>query len=168
MPVIELNLNRVKKIISGNVTKKRVVDTLPFLGLDIESQDGDKIRIEYSPNRPDYSTDFGIALGLEGLLGIKKGIQKTNIKKQGKFEIKVDPSVSKIRPFVTGVIGDQIDHKPHPLKPFYKCLKFQTNPMLRMFHQGIIHIKTNRSDPIFPQRLKVDLGHHLYHIRGQK
>ena len=105
MPVIELNLNRVKKIISGNVTKKRIVDTLPFLGLDIESQDGDKIRIEYSPNRPDYSTDFGIALGLEGLLGIKKGIQKTNIKKQGKFEIKVDPSVSKIRPFVTGVIA---------------------------------------------------------------
>jgi len=105
MPVIELNLNRIKKIISGNVTKKRIVDTLPFLGLDIESQDGDKIRIEYSPNRPDYSTDFGIALGLEGLLGIKKGIQKTNIKKQGKFEIKVDPSVSKIRPFVTGVIA---------------------------------------------------------------
>ena len=105
MPVIELNLNRTKKIISGNVTKKRIVDTLPFLGLDIESQDGDKIRIEYSPNRPDYSTDFGIALGLEGLLGIKKGIQKTNIKKQGKFEIKVDPSVSKIRPFVTGVIA---------------------------------------------------------------
>ena len=105
MPVIELNLNRIKKIISGNATKKRIVDTLPFLGLDIESQDGDKIRIEYSPNRPDYSTDFGIALGLEGLLGIKKGIQKTNIKKQGKFEIKVDPSVSKIRPFVTGVIA---------------------------------------------------------------
>ena len=105
MPVIELNLNRIKKIISGNVTKKKIVDTLPFLGLDIESQDGDKIRIEYSPNRPDYSTDFGIALGLEGLLGIKKGIQKTNIKKQGKFEIKVDPSVSKIRPFVTGVIA---------------------------------------------------------------
>ena len=105
MPVIELNLNRIKKIITGNVTKKRIVDTLPFLGLDIESQDGDKIRIEYSPNRPDYSTDFGIALGLEGLLGIKKGIQKTNIKKQGKFEIKVDPSVSKIRPFVTGVIA---------------------------------------------------------------
>ena len=105
MPVIELNLNRIKKIISGNVTKKRIVDTLPFLGLDIESQDGDKIRIEYSPNRPDYSTDFGIALGLEGLLGIKKGIQKTNIKKQEKFEIKVDPSVSKIRPFVTGVIA---------------------------------------------------------------
>ena len=105
MPVVELNLNRIKKLISGSVTKKRIIDSLPYLGLDIESQDGDKIRIEYSPNRPDYSTDFGIALGLQGLLGIKKGIQKTNIKKHGKFEIKVDPSVSKIRPFVTGIIA---------------------------------------------------------------
>ena len=105
MPVVELNLNRIKKLISGSVTKKKIIDSLPFLGLDIESQDGDQIRIEYSPNRPDYSTDFGIALGLQGLLGIKKGIQKTNIKKQGKFEIKVDPSVSKIRPFVTGIIA---------------------------------------------------------------
>ncbi len=105
MPVVELNLNRIKKLISGNITKKRIIDTLPFLGLDIESQDDDKIRIEYSPNRPDYSTDFGIALGLEGLLGIKKGIQKINIKKRDKFEIKVDPSVSKIRPFVTGIIA---------------------------------------------------------------
>ena len=105
MPVVELNLNRIKKLISGSVTKKKIVDTLPFLGLDIESQDGDKIRIEYSPNRPDYSTDFGIALGLQGLLGIKKGIQKTNIKKNTKFEIKVDPSVHEIRPFVTGIIA---------------------------------------------------------------
>ena len=105
MPVVELNLNRIKKLISGNATKKKIIDTLPFLGLDIESQDGDQIRIEYSPNRPDYSTDFGIALGLQGLLGIKKGIHKINIKKQGKFEIKVDPSVTKIRPFVTGIIA---------------------------------------------------------------
>ena len=105
MPVVELNLTRIKKLVSGNVTKKRIVDTLPFLGLDIESQDNDKIRIEYSPNRPDYSTDFGIALGLQGLLGIKKGIQKTNIKKNTKFEIKVDPSVHEIRPFVTGIIA---------------------------------------------------------------
>ncbi len=105
MPVIEINLNRIKKLISGNITKKRIVDTLPFLGLDIESQDDDKIRIEYSPNRPDYSTDFGIALGLEGLLGIKKGTQKINVKKHGDFEIKVDSSVSKIRPFVTGIIA---------------------------------------------------------------
>ena len=105
MPVVELNLNRIKKLVSGNTTKKKIIDVIPFLGLDIESQDGDEIRIEYSPNRPDYSTDFGIALGLQGLLGIKKGVQKLNIKKTGKYEINVDSSVSKIRPFVTGIVA---------------------------------------------------------------
>ena len=105
MPVVELNLNRIKKLISGNVTKKRIIDSLPFLGLDIESQDGDEIRIEYSQNRTDYSTDFGIALGLQGLLAVKKGVQKVNIKKTGKYEINVDSSVNKIRPFVTGIVA---------------------------------------------------------------
>ncbi len=105
MPVVELNINRIRKLVSGKVTRKQILDVLPFLGLDIESEIGDEIRIEYSPNRPDYSTDYGIATGLQGLLGIKKGIQKTIIKKKGKFAIKVDSSVTKIRPYVTGLIA---------------------------------------------------------------
>ena len=105
MPVVELNINRIRKLVSGKTTRKQILDALPFLGLDIESEDGDEIRIEYSPNRPDYSTDYGIATGLQGLLGIKKGIQKITIKKKGKFSIKVDSSVTKIRPYVTGVIA---------------------------------------------------------------
>ena len=105
MPVVELNINRIKKLVSGNVTRKQILDVLPFLGLDIESEVGDEIRIEYSPNRPDYSTDYGIATGLQGLLGIKKGIQKTSIKKKGNFAIKVESSVTKIRPYVTGIIA---------------------------------------------------------------
>ena len=105
MPVVELNINRIRKLVSGKTTRKQILDVLPFLGLDIESENGDEIRIEYSPNRPDYSTDYGIATGLQGLLGIKKGIQKTTIKKKGQFTIKVDSSVTKIRPYVTGIIA---------------------------------------------------------------
>ena len=105
MPVVELNINRIRKLVSRNVTRKQILDVLPFLGLDIESEDGNEIRIEYSPNRPDYSTDYGIAIGLQGLLGIKKGIQKTTIKKKGQFAVKVDPTVTKIRPYVTGIIA---------------------------------------------------------------
>jgi phenylalanyl-tRNA synthetase beta chain len=105
LPVVELNINRIRKLVSGNVTRKQILDVLPFLGLDIESEEGDEIRIEYSPNRPDYSTDYGIATGLQGLLGIKKGIQKISIKKKGKFVIKVDSTVTKIRPYVTGIVA---------------------------------------------------------------
>ncbi|TAK21871.1 MAG: phenylalanine--tRNA ligase subunit beta, partial [Nitrosarchaeum sp.] len=62
-------------------------------------------RVEYSPNRPDYSTDLGIALGLQGLFGIKTGAIKLNIKKSNDYVIHVEPSVTKIRPFVTGIIA---------------------------------------------------------------
>ena len=105
MPVVELDLNRVQKLVGKKANRKKILDTLPFLGLDIESQEGDSVRVEFSPNRPDYSTDFGIVLGLQGLLGIKTGILKTNVKKQGNYQIKVDPSTSKIRPFITGIIA---------------------------------------------------------------
>ena len=105
MPVVELNLSRLQKLVGKNVNKKQILDSLPFLGLDIESLEGNIVRVEYSPNRPDYSTDFGIALGLQGILGISKGMLRLDIKKQGKYEIKVDSSTSKIRPFVTGIIA---------------------------------------------------------------
>ena len=112
MPVVELSYLRLQKLV-GKVTKKQISDSLPFLGLDIESEDKDLVRIEYSPNRPDYSTDFGIALGLQGLLGIKTGAVKLNVKKSSKYAISVKSEVSKIRPFVTGLVAKdgKIDDK---------------------------------------------------------
>ena len=112
MPVVELSYTRLQKLV-GKVTKKQISDSLPFLGLDIESENKDLVRIEYSPNRPDYSTDFGIALGLQGLLGIKTGTVKLNVKKSNKYSISVKSGVSKIRPFVTGIIAKngKIDDK---------------------------------------------------------
>ena len=112
MPVVELSYLRLQKLV-GKVTKKQISDSLPFLGLDIESEDKDLVRIEYSPNRPDYSTDFGIALGLQGLLGIKTGTVKLNVKKSSKYAISVKSEVSKIRPFVTGLVAKdgKIDDK---------------------------------------------------------
>jgi phenylalanyl-tRNA synthetase beta chain len=104
MPVVELELSRLEKLV-GKSNRKKIIDTLPFVGLDIESLENDSVRVEYSPNRPDYSTDFGIALGLQGLLGTKKGIPKLKIKKIGGYKIKVDSSVGKVRPFVTAIVA---------------------------------------------------------------
>src|SRR3989338_674049 len=78
MPVVELSYSRLQKLV-GKVSKKQISDSLPFLGLDIESEDKDLVRVEYSPNRPDYSTDLGIALGLQGLFGIGRRRKKSSI-----------------------------------------------------------------------------------------
>ena len=104
MPVIALSYSRLQKLI-GKVSKKQISDSLPFLGLDIESEDKNLVKVEYSPNRPDYSTDIGIALGLQGLLGIKTGALKLKIKKSNEYSINVKSGVSKIRPYVTGIVA---------------------------------------------------------------
>lgn len=112
MPVVELSYSRLQKLV-GKASKKQISESLPFLGLDIESEDKDLVRVEYSPNRPDYSTDFGISLGLQGLLGIKTGSIKLKTKKSKNYKINVTSKVSKIRPFVTGIVAKngKIDDK---------------------------------------------------------
>lgn len=112
MPVVTLYLDRLQKIVGAKASKDRIIDALPFLGLDIEEQTEQYVRVEYSPNRPDYATDVGIAAGLQGLLGIKKGISKMQIKKGAKQDlVKIDPAVRKIRPHISGIVarGGRLD-----------------------------------------------------------
>lgn len=104
MPVVQIYLNRLQKLVGKKSNKNTILSKIPFLGLDIEEQTSEYLRVEYSPNRPDYATDFGIALGLQGLLGIKKGATKLSIKK-GNYLLKVDTSVKKVRPYVTSIIA---------------------------------------------------------------
>src|SRR5574339_380057 len=104
MPVVTLYFNRLQKLLGKKTSKNKIISTLPFIGLDVEEQTHESISVEYSPNRPDYSTDYGIALGLQGLLGIKTGMPKLKIKK-GKYSVKVDPSVRKVRPFITTIVA---------------------------------------------------------------
>ncbi|HYL67123.1 MAG TPA: phenylalanine--tRNA ligase subunit beta [Nitrosopumilaceae archaeon] len=102
MPVVTLYFDRITSILGKKISKEKIVSTLPFIGLDIEEETKNYVNVEYSPNRPDYSTDYGIVSSLQGLLGIKTGMPKLKIKK-GKDAIIVNPSVRKIRPFVTAI-----------------------------------------------------------------
>ncbi|MDE1862871.1 MAG: phenylalanine--tRNA ligase subunit beta [Thaumarchaeota archaeon] len=102
MPVITLYFSRLARLMGRRIPRERIVSTLPFLGLDIEEEASDHISVEYSPNRPDFSTDYGVAAGLEGLLGIKTGIPVLKIKK-GIDSIRVEPSVGRVRPFIVAI-----------------------------------------------------------------
>lgn len=63
--------------------------------------------MEYNPNRPDYSTDYGIARALKGLLGLEKGCPKYTIHKSG-VVVQVDPSVEKVRPYIVSALVEDI------------------------------------------------------------
>lgn len=102
MPVVTLYYDRLKKLLGKKTPKEKIISNLPFIGLDIEEETVDHVNVEYSPNRPDYSTDYGIASSLQGMLGIKTGMPKLLIKK-GKDALKADLSVQRVRPFVTAL-----------------------------------------------------------------
>ncbi len=109
MPVVELDLGRLQKMAGGTAAK--IAGVLPYLGLDIEGRRGSTIRVEYSPNRPDYSTEYGIAVGLQGLLGTGHGMPKLRARKNDTYEIRAEKSVSAVRPYITGMVarGGRID-----------------------------------------------------------
>lgn len=112
MPVVEFPVEDINRLFS-DYDLEYILDMLPFIGLDLEHQDDKNIRLEYSPNRPDFSTFYGIARALNGLLGKETGIPKFEIFENSKNLINVDSSVLEIRPFIVGIVakGHQLNNK---------------------------------------------------------
>jgi len=100
LPVVRVDLPRFVKMVAAD--RKRIMDRLPFVGLDIESVEEDVVRLEYSPNRPDLGTDFGIARALRGLLGKEVGLPRFSVSDSG-ISVSVDKRLSSVRPFITCV-----------------------------------------------------------------
>ncbi len=103
MPVVQLTRSRLAQIYP-NRSYDEIVSMLPYLGLDIEGFNQEFIRVEYSPNRPDYSTDLGIVRGLKGLFGDELGISKRNFA-PGKIMINVSEKVKNIRPHIAAFLA---------------------------------------------------------------
>lgn len=86
--------------------EKAILDTLPYLGLDIEDQVEDLVSVEYSPNRPDFSSEAGIARSLVGLLGIQTGPPKY-LFAQSKFKVAVvGEEIRRARPLVRAIYAE--------------------------------------------------------------
>ncbi len=111
MPVVDLEYPRLEELV-GPGTGDAIRDALPFLGLDVESESGGVVRAEYSPNRPDYSTEYGIALGLQGLTGTRTGLYGLDIAASG-YLLHAEPAVSDVRPSVTCITarGGRVDDR---------------------------------------------------------
>jgi phenylalanyl-tRNA synthetase beta chain len=105
MPVVNFTIERLYKFLPG-IDLNRVLEVLPFIGLDIEGIDSEVLRIEYNPNRPDFASDYGIVRALRGLLGIETGIPKLKINKEVKNHcVNVDKSVCDTRPYIVALIA---------------------------------------------------------------
>lgn len=103
MPVITVHRDRFSSLAGRSVTVEEMVKWLPWLGLDIEDVGLDYVKVEFNPNRVDFSSHAGIARAFSGLRGWKTGLPKYEVEKS-RVTLNVDPSVSEVRPYVLAAV----------------------------------------------------------------
>ena len=104
MPVVEVPLSVLAESFPTN-SLEDIISSLPFIGLDIEGKTKKHIRIEYNPNRPDFSSYYGIVRALKGYLGLETGIPKYEINNDKRFKIQTTKSVRSIRPYIRALVA---------------------------------------------------------------
>lgn len=108
MPVITLHYDRLLALLRRPLSKPNLVETLPYLGLDIEEEAEEYVRVEFNPNRPDFSSEWGIARALNGLLGFETGAPRYQVGRSG-VAVKVDESILDVRPFFVGAVVKNVE-----------------------------------------------------------
>ena len=108
MPTLDLKIERLERLVGRKLDIKDLEYDLQWISLDLEdvNKEEQKIKVEYNPNRPDFSSPEGIARALKGYYEVELGVPSYDIN-SGEIEMNVDSSVNKVRPYIVcGVIRD--------------------------------------------------------------
>jgi len=103
MPAITLNRDRFSSFVGRALSVEEMAKWLPWLGVDTEEIGPDYVKIEFNPNRVDFSSYGGVARAFRGLMGWETGLPKYEVE-EGKIVLKVDSTVSEVRPYVVSAV----------------------------------------------------------------
>ncbi|HEX5185751.1 MAG TPA: phenylalanine--tRNA ligase subunit beta [Nitrososphaeraceae archaeon] len=109
MPVVNILKSRLRETFP-NEKVDNLIEKLPFIGLDIEGMDKEKIRVEYNPNRPDFSSDIGIFRSLKGLINETVGLPILKYSSNRSYNINVDKKIKQIRPIILFFVATKKDY----------------------------------------------------------
>ncbi len=99
MPILNLKLERLFKLLRQRLDKDVLIDALTSIGVAIEELGTDCVKVEYNPNRPDFSSPAGLARALKGILDIETGAPTFRTLPPKTF-LKVDKNVKTVRPWI--------------------------------------------------------------------
>jgi len=99
MPVVNLRVDKLLKLLKREISLEELSEYLALLGLSVEERQDNILRVEYNPNRPDFSSVYSVARALQGFLGIRTGLPRYRTSKP-RVKMYVDASVKDIRPFI--------------------------------------------------------------------
>src|ERR687892_1936316 len=108
MPVVEVPLAFLTEVFP-NKSIEDIITSVPLIGLDIEGRDDKLIKLEYNPNRPDFSSYIGIVRALKGYLGLETGLPKYRLRNDKKFRIEISSSVKSIRPYIRALVAKEME-----------------------------------------------------------
>ena len=103
MPALTVRKQRFWSLLGRELSDEELSNLLHDLGLDVEEITDEYFRVEYNPNRPDFSSPVGIARAARGLLGISVGAPRYR-PRPARTYIEVDPRLRDVRPYVAAAI----------------------------------------------------------------
>lgn len=145
MPTIELKIDHLSHLLGKQVDYETLQYDLQWISLDIDDYNKEEgiIKIEFNPNRPDFSSTEGVVRLLKGYYGIEKGLPQYKVK-PGKQYFKVSAKVRKVRPYVvSGLV-------------YFSSALTEEQVITLMRMQEILHWAVGRD------RKKVAIGIHDY------
>ena len=165
MPVVRIKFERLRKLLPS-IPTDAVLHALPFVGLDIEDIDQDVIRVEYNPNRPDLSSDYGVARALRGLLEVETGLPKLKLLGKSGLAVMVDSTVRKIRPYLVALVARNGTLDDETLKQLISMQEDLHNGIGRKRKKASIGI--HNFDVIkFPVNYKTERGDYAFRPLGE-
>ncbi len=100
MPLVTFKYQDFSQLLGHTIPKEKLIEKLPMIGGDFSHATDEEINIEFFPNRPDLTSVEGIARASRAYFEFKPGLQTYTLTTSD-VTLHVDPSVKKIRPFVT-------------------------------------------------------------------
>jgi phenylalanyl-tRNA synthetase beta chain len=103
MPAITLNRERFSKFVGRHFSVEEMAKWLPWIGVSLEEVGSDYVKVEFNPNRVDFSSPVGVARALKGLMEWETGLPKY-VAKKGNIVLNVDSSVAEVRPYILAAV----------------------------------------------------------------
>lgn len=110
MPVINFSYSDLCGLLGRDISKADLRDRLPMIGADLKSAEdsSDEMSFEFFPDRPDLYSVEGIARSLRAFLDYEPGLRSYAVGSSD-VELKVDPSVGGVRPYIWSSLVDGTD-----------------------------------------------------------
>ena len=117
MPIIDVNIRDLEKLIGRKLNVDDIEKHLPMLKCELEGIEGDIVTYEATHDRPDLFSAEGLARALKGLMKIELGMRKYNIVLNNKLEvINQGPTY---RPYVLGAIVKNVEFNDEALRQIF-------------------------------------------------